>query len=76
MGLRTLCVCGVAAADEDVAVGRADNGCVWVWDLAGALGWGDGSMPGAWEVMEEVRGLGVTSWCEVRGHDARWVGCV
>ncbi len=42
------------AASDDVLVGRSDNGCTWVWDLAAVLGWADGRGLGWWEALEDV----------------------
>ncbi|GAB4814118.1 hypothetical protein N2152v2_001164 [Parachlorella kessleri] len=35
-------------ATQDLLVGRADNGMIWLWDLSERLGWADGSHPGTW----------------------------
>ena len=33
---------------QDLLLGRADNGQLWLWDLSERLGWADGSQQGSW----------------------------
>lgn len=56
---------------SSLLVGRAENGCVWAWDLAAALGWEDGSWPGVWHVMEQV-----PAWERREVEERAWPVCL
>ncbi|KAL3156915.1 hypothetical protein ABBQ38_001177 [Trebouxia sp. C0009 RCD-2024] len=51
------------STDGDQLVGRAENGMVWLWDLAGCLGWQQGGPVGSW--LQDTQ-VGILSLCKLR----------
>eukprot|EP00798_Chlamydomonas_sp_ICE-L_P005257 gene5257-18489_t len=57
------------ACNDDVLVGRAENGMVWKWDLAATCGWG-GQVPSSVRASAEGQEIHLGSWHSVGEADA------